>query len=67
MVRDFICNNYCNISFRPQGISDSTKKIGSYIQKFKNTINNLQKEVSTVTKEIDLDEEISSKKTQKRM
>ena len=50
----------------PKEFPIALKKIGSYIQKFKNTINNLQKEVSTVTKEIDLDEEISSKKDTKK-
>ena len=43
----------------PKEFPIALKKIGSYIGKFKNTISNFQKEVSTVTKEVDLDEEIN--------
>ena len=50
----------------PKEFPVALKKIGSYIQKFKNTINNLQKEVSTVTKEIDLEEEINPKNDSKK-
>ena len=42
----------------PKEFPIALKKIGFYIGKFKNTISNFQKEVSTVTKEVDLDEEI---------
>ena len=42
----------------PKEFPIALKKIGSYIGKFKNTISNLQKEVSSVTKEVDLEEEI---------
>ena len=35
-------------------------KVGSYIGKFKNTLSNFQKEVSSITNEIDVDEEIVS-------
>ena len=42
----------------PKEFPIALKKIGSYIGKFKNTISNFQKEVSTVAKEVDLDEEI---------
>ena len=38
------------------------KKIGTYIGKFKNTLSNLQKEVSSVTKEVDFDEEVLTDK-----
>ena len=44
----------------PKEFPIALKKIGSYIGKFKNTISNFQKEVSTVAKEVDLDEEINS-------
>ena len=37
------------------------KKIGKYIGKFKNTISNFQREVSSVTKEVDLEEEVITK------
>ena len=42
----------------PKEFPIALKKIGSYIGKFKNTISNFQREVSTVTKEVDLNEEI---------
>ena len=60
MVRDFISSNHCNISFRPKEFPIA-KKIGSYIGKFKNTLSNFQREVSSVTKEVDLDDEVLSK------
>ena len=43
------------------------KKIGSYIGKAKNTLSNFQKELSSVTKDVDFEKESSStdKKTQK--
>ena len=41
----------------PKEFPIAIKKIGSYIGKFKNTINNFQNEVSSATKEINLDEE----------
>ena len=43
----------------PKEFPIALKKIGSYIGKFKNTISNFQKEVSTVTKEVDLEEEVT--------
>ena len=51
----------------PKEFPIALKKIGSYIGKFKNTLSNFQKEVSSVTKDVDLEKEISSsdKKTQK--
>ena len=51
----------------PKEFPIALKKIGSYIGKFKNTLNSFQKEVSSVTKGVDLEEEILSKnkKTQK--
>ena len=51
----------------PKEFPIALKKIGTYIGKAKNTINNFQKEVSSVTKDVDLDKEISTtdKKTQK--
>ena len=51
----------------PKEFPIALKKIGSYIGKAKNTLSSFQKEVSSVTKDVDLEEEISSsdKKTQK--
>ena len=61
LVRDFISSNYRNISFRTKRISNSIKKIGSYIGKFKNTLSNIQREVSSVTEDIDIDKEATLK------
>ena len=51
----------------PKEFPIALKKIGTYIGKFKNTVSNFQKEVSSVTKDVDLEDEISTteKKTQK--
>ena len=51
----------------PKEFPIALKKIGSYIGKAKNTISNFQKEVSSVTKDVDLSDETSSinKKNQK--
>ena len=45
----------------PKEFPIALKKIGSYIGKFKNTLSNFQREVSSVTKEVDLDDEVLSK------
>ena len=45
----------------PKEFPIALKKIGKYIGKFKNTVSNFQKEVSSVTKDVDLDEEFISK------
>ena len=51
----------------PKEFPIALKKIGSYIGKVKNTLTSFQNEVSSVTKDVDLEEEISTseKKTQK--
>ena len=46
----------------PKEFPIALKKIGSLIGKFKNTLSNLQKEVSSVTKEVNLEEDIAPKK-----
>ena len=46
----------------PKEFPIALKKIGKYIGKFKNTVSNFQKEVSSVTKDVDLDEEFIPKK-----
>ena len=45
----------------PKEFPIALKKIGTYIGKFKNTLSNFQKEVSSVTKEIDIEEEVIPK------
>ena len=49
----------------PKEFPLALKKIGSYFGKLKNTLSNFQREVSSVTKDIDLDE-ISVKKKRKK-
>ena len=51
----------------PKEFPIALKKIGSYIGKAKNTLSNFQKELSSVTKDVDFEKESSStdKKTQK--
>ena len=51
----------------PKEFPIALKKIGSYIGKAKNTLTSFQNEVSSVTKDVDLEEEIptTDKKTQK--
>ena len=51
----------------PKEFPIALKKIGSYIGKAKNTLSSFQKGVSSVTKDVNLEEEISTtdKKTQK--
>ena len=44
----------------PKEFPVALKKIGTYIGKFKNTLYNFQKEVTSVTKEIDLDNDTKS-------
>ena len=53
----------------PKEFPIALKKIGSYIGKAKNILRNFQKEVSSVTKDVDLEEKISTsnKKTQKNI
>ena len=46
----------------PKEFPIALKKIGTYIGKFKKTLSNLQKEVSSVTQNIDIEEDTVSKK-----
>ena len=41
----------------PKEFPIALKKIGSYIGKFKNTLSNIQREVASATKEVDLDKD----------
>ena len=45
----------------PKEFPIALKKIGTLIGKFKNTLSNFQREVSLVTKDVDLEEDIISK------
>ena len=44
----------------PKEFPIALKKIGSYVGKIKNTLTNFQKEVSSATQEIDLEEKSTS-------
>tara|TARA_B100000963_G_scaffold282317_1_gene250919 strand:+ start:7275 stop:7511 length:237 start_codon:yes stop_codon:yes gene_type:complete len=44
----------------PKEFPIALKKIGSYLGKLKNTLSNFQKEVSSATQEIDLEEKSTS-------
>ena len=50
----------------PKEFPIALKKIGSYIGKFKNTLSSFQREVSSVTKEVDFDEKILPKEKIKK-
>tara|TARA_A100001011_G_scaffold365055_1_gene416384 strand:+ start:73 stop:306 length:234 start_codon:yes stop_codon:yes gene_type:complete len=43
----------------PKEFPIALKKIGSYVGKLKNTFSNFQKEISSVTSEIDLEKDIN--------
>jgi len=45
----------------PKEFPIALKKIGTYIGKFKNTVSNFQREVSSVTRDVDLNEEFIPK------
>ena len=45
----------------PKEFPIALKKIGSYISKLKNTLSSFQKEVTSVTNEIDLEKDIIDK------
>ncbi|MAH74434.1 MAG: twin-arginine translocase subunit TatB [Candidatus Pelagibacter sp. TMED197] len=45
----------------PKEFPIALKKIGSYIGKIKNTFSNFQREVTSVTDDIDIEKEISKK------
>ena len=44
----------------PKEFPIALKKIGSYIGKFKNSINKFQKEISSATQDIDIEKNITS-------
>ena len=45
----------------PKEFPIALKKIGSYIGKFKNTLSSFQREVSSATKDVDLEEKVVTK------
>ena len=49
----------------PKEFPIALKKIGSYIGKLKNTLTSFQREVSSATQDIDLEEIKTNKKTKK--
>ena len=53
----------------PKEFPIALKKIGSYIRKFKNTLSNFQREISSVTKDVEVDDELisSDKKIKKNL
>ena len=53
----------------PKEFPIALKKIGSYIGKFKNTLSNFQREISSVTKDVELDNDLttSDKKNKKNL
>ena len=46
----------------PKEFPVALRKIGSYIGKIKNTFSNFQKEISSVTDNVDLDKDINEEK-----
>ena len=50
----------------PKEFPIALKKIGSYFGKLKNTISNLQKEVSTISDNIDPEKDLDNKKQNKK-
>ena len=53
----------------PKEFPIALKKIGSYIGKSKNTLSNFQREISSVTKDVELDNDLitSDKKNKKNL
>ena len=50
----------------PKEFPIALKKIGSYFGKLKNTISNFQREISSATKDIDLEKDITNQATVKK-
>ena len=49
----------------PKEFPIALKKIGSYIGKFKNTLSNFQREMTSVTSEIDIEKDIEKEEDYK--
>ena len=65
MARDFINSNNCYIGSWSQRVSCSFEKIGSYFGKLKNTISNFQREVNSVTENVDIEKDITQESLKK--
>ncbi|MDA8687964.1 Sec-independent protein translocase protein TatB [Candidatus Pelagibacter bacterium] len=50
----------------PKEFPIALKKIGSYFSKLKNTISSFQREISSATKDIDLEKDITSQSAAKK-
>ena len=50
----------------PKEFPIALKKIGSYFGKLKNTLSSLQREVSSVTDEIDIEKDITNRTVKKK-
>ena len=50
----------------PKEFPVALKKIGSYFSKLKNTISSFQREISSVTKDIDVEEDIINQSSSKK-
>ena len=50
----------------PKEFPIALKKICSYFSKLKNTVSNFQREISSVTKDIDLEKDITNQATSKK-
>ena len=50
----------------PKEFPIALKKIGSYVSKLKNTISNFQREVSTATSDLDIDEDLTKEENNKK-
>jgi len=50
----------------PKEFPIALKKIGSYFGKLKNTIGNFQREVNSVTENIDVEKDLNNKKESKK-
>ena len=50
----------------PKEFPIALKKIGSYFAKLKNTLSNFQREVNSVTENIDIEKDINNKKNIKK-
>ena len=50
----------------PKEFPIALKKIGSYVGKFKNTISNFQREVSSVTDDLDVEKDIIKEEDKKK-
>ena len=46
----------------PKEFPVAIKKIGSLVGKFKNTLSNFQKEFSSITKDVNLDQDVTNEK-----